>query len=76
MMMIMMMIMTTTCTVCSAVNWMRARYLMLQGQMDYAMMYLDRVSSYSRPKYIHTYIHTYFIAKLPLGGSSVIHEYI
>ncbi|XP_078360870.1 calcineurin-binding protein cabin-1-like isoform X1 [Oculina patagonica] len=26
------------------VNWMRARYLMLQGQMDYAMMYLDRSS--------------------------------
>ena len=26
------------------VNWMRARHLMLQGQMDYAMMYLDRVS--------------------------------
>ena len=27
----------------SVVNWMRARHLMLQGQMDYAMMYLDRV---------------------------------
>ena len=31
----------------SVVNWMRARYLMLQGQMDYAMMYLDRVSQIS-----------------------------
>ncbi|RMX51696.1 hypothetical protein pdam_00008112, partial [Pocillopora damicornis] len=28
------------------VNWMRARYLMLQGQMDYAMMYLDRTSKF------------------------------
>lgn len=26
------------------VNWMRARYLMLQGQMDLAMTYLDRCS--------------------------------
>lgn len=26
------------------VNWMRARHLMLQGQMDHAMMYLDRCS--------------------------------
>lgn len=39
------MILNNTCTLCSAVNWMRARYLMLQGQMDYAMMYLDRVST-------------------------------
>lgn len=28
------------------VNWMRARHLMLQGQMDYAMMYLDRTSKF------------------------------
>lgn len=30
----------------SVVNWMRARHLILQGQMDYAMMYLDRVGRY------------------------------
>ena len=38
-----------TSALCSVVNWMRARYLMLQGQMDYAMMYLDRVSICGQP---------------------------
>ena len=59
-------------TLCSPVNWMRARYLMLQGQMDYAMMYLDRVSSCRRPTFAQCRPHASLMCIDAISSSNLV----